>query len=147
MANLDKIETFSVAEVNARLPLVLRIMEDLRKAWLRCQDIRGKLQNFQRESMSHNSVEIVETMRRLKVEEEALEREIKGLEDEVSQIGGIVRDPRRGVVDFFSVRDGQLIFLVWTLGEEMVEFWHELDAGIVDKRSISEGSPPALSDV
>ncbi len=140
MADLKRVETFNVDEVNARLPLVRRIVEDLRNSWIRCKQIRTRLRNFQRESVDNHSVELRETMRRLREEEQLLEREITNLEEEANQIGAIVRDPRRGVVDFFSVRDGHLIYLVWTHGEHQVAFWRKLDARLIDKKPISEGS-------
>ncbi len=140
MADLEKVETFSVDEVNARLPLVRRIVEDLRNSSIRCQQIRTRLRNFQRESVDNHSIELLETMNRLREEEQLLEREIANLEEEANQIGAIVRDPRRGVVDFFSVRSGHLIYLVWTLGEEQVAFWRKLDARLKDKKPISQCS-------
>ena len=41
----------------------------------------------------------------------------------------IVRDLGRGLVDFPAMRDGEEIYLCWTVGEPSVSHWHDLDAG------------------
>ena len=38
MTDLSNIEIFTVTEVNERLPLVRRVMHDLRDAWIRRRD-------------------------------------------------------------------------------------------------------------
>jgi hypothetical protein len=40
-----------------------------------------------------------------------------------------VKDLRRGLLDFPSLREGREVFLCWEKDEEDIEFWHELEAG------------------
>jgi len=40
-----------------------------------------------------------------------------------------VKDLRRGLLDFPSLRNGQEVFLCWEKDEEDIEFWHDLEAG------------------
>ena len=40
-----------------------------------------------------------------------------------------IKDLRRGLLDFPSLRQGREVFLCWEKDEEDIEFWHELDAG------------------
>jgi hypothetical protein len=40
-----------------------------------------------------------------------------------------VKDLRRGLLDFPSLRDGREVFLCWEKDEEDIEFWHDLEAG------------------
>lgn len=44
-----------------------------------------------------------------------------------------VRDLDRGLIDFPSLRGDREVFLCWEDGEENVEFWHELEAGIAGR--------------
>jgi hypothetical protein len=40
-----------------------------------------------------------------------------------------VKDLRRGLLDFPSLRDGREVFLCWEKDEEDIEFWHDLETG------------------
>jgi hypothetical protein len=40
-----------------------------------------------------------------------------------------VKDLRRGLLDFPSLRNGREVFLCWEKDEDDIEFWHDLEAG------------------
>ena len=40
-----------------------------------------------------------------------------------------VKDLKRGLIDFPSLRDGREVFLCWERDEEDIEFWHDLETG------------------
>jgi hypothetical protein len=40
-----------------------------------------------------------------------------------------IKDLDRGLVDFPAIIGGREVFLCWEQDEEVVEFWHDLDAG------------------
>lgn len=48
----------------------------------------------------------------------------------------VLRDPRRGLVDFPAIRDGAEVYLCWQLDEQRVEWWHEPDAGFAGRRPL-----------
>jgi hypothetical protein len=41
----------------------------------------------------------------------------------------VVRDIDRGLIDFPALRDGEEVYLCWELGEDDIEYWHDLEAG------------------
>lgn len=41
----------------------------------------------------------------------------------------LIKDLNRGLVDFPAIIGGKEVFLCWEQDEEVVEFWHDLDAG------------------
>ena len=43
----------------------------------------------------------------------------------------MLRDLDRGLVDFPSLRDGREVYLCWVDGEPDIEYWHDLDAGLL----------------
>lgn len=47
----------------------------------------------------------------------------------LEEAGIVVRRIEEGLIDFLSERDGKEIFLCWRLGEESVDFWHDLESG------------------
>ena len=40
-----------------------------------------------------------------------------------------IKDLRRGLIDFPSLREGREIFLCWEKDEEDIEYWHDLESG------------------
>ena len=40
-----------------------------------------------------------------------------------------IKDIERGLLDFPAIIGGNEVFLCWELGEENIEFWHELETG------------------
>jgi hypothetical protein len=55
--------------------------------------------------------------------------EVRRLLTEVNEIGVVVRDVDRGLVDFPALIGGREAYLCWELGEDEVAYWHDLDAG------------------
>ena len=55
--------------------------------------------------------------------------EVRRLLSALQEAGIVVRDIDRGLIDFPAIEDGREVYLCWQLGEEQVEYWHELDAG------------------
>jgi hypothetical protein len=60
------------------------------------------------------------------------------LVERIQTHGCIVKDVDLGLLDFPSLRDGEIINLCWKLGETEVAFWHGLDEGFVARKPIAE---------
>jgi hypothetical protein len=55
--------------------------------------------------------------------------EVRRMLETVAQAGIVLRDIDRGLIDFPAMLDGREIYLCWELGEEEVDYWHELEGG------------------
>ena len=63
------------------------------------------------------------------------------LKDSVAQIHSLgveVKDVNRGLIDFPSLREGELVYLCWVFGEEEVCFWHTLEAGFAGRQPLTD---------
>lgn len=62
----------------------------------------------------------------------------------IGSLGAIVKDLEAGLVDFYSVRDGEPVFLCWQLGEPSVAHWHAVDEGFAGRQPLegAEYQPP-----
>lgn len=62
-------------------------------------------------------------------------RYIQALEDihdsmqAVHEMGVIVKDLEQGLCDFPYILDDRIVYLCWKLGEEHIEWWHDIDSG------------------
>jgi hypothetical protein len=55
---------------------------------------------------------------------------------ELDDLGVVVKDPDRGLLDFPAVRDGEEVELCWHVGEQSVEEWHAIGAGFTGRKPI-----------
>jgi len=79
-----------------------------------------------------------EEVARVRAEARALVLEYRAAWDELEAMGGVVKDPRRGLVDFYGRVDGQLVFLCWQYGEETVSHYHALEEGFPGRKAIED---------
>lgn len=68
---------------------------------------------------------------------------LRGAEDDlvtalrgVEELGVQLKDPRSGLVDFLSYRNGQLVELCWQLGEDRVAHWHRIGEGYPGRKPL-----------
>ena len=47
---------------------------------------------------------------------------------QLEELGCVLKDLAQGLVDFYVMREGELVFLCWKQGEERIRFWHPLEA-------------------
>jgi hypothetical protein len=55
--------------------------------------------------------------------------EVRRLLETIEQSGIVLRDIDRGLVDFPALIDGREVYLCWELGEDDVDYWHDLETG------------------
>ena len=71
--------------------------------------------------------------------DEQLEREaeaVAGAVEELQELGVLVKDLDRGLVDFPALRDGEEVLLCWQVGEDEVSFWHGLEEGFAGRKPL-----------
>jgi hypothetical protein len=54
----------------------------------------------------------------------------------IDALGITLRDIESGLIDFPALASGRQIWLCWRLGEDDVEWWHEVSTGFSDRRPI-----------
>ncbi len=57
---------------------------------------------------------------------------------EVEGLGGVLKDPREGLVDFYGKVGERLVWLCWKFGETRIDHYHQLDEGFSGRRRIEE---------
>jgi hypothetical protein len=55
---------------------------------------------------------------------------------ELEELGVLVKDAARGLVDFPSLRDGEVVELCWLDGEEAVTHWHRVGEGFAGRQRL-----------
>jgi hypothetical protein len=63
--------------------------------------------------------------------------EVRRLLVELQELGLVVRDIDRGLIDFPAIIEGREVYLCWQRGEEEVGHWHDLDGGYGGRRPLT----------
>lgn len=55
----------------------------------------------------------------------------------LQELGIEVKDPYRGLIDFYHEREGEVVFLCYLLGEPGIQAWHTLDGGFAGRQPLA----------
>jgi len=114
---------FTVEEANRLIPRVKAIVEGLRKIRQRLLAHRTAAEVVAQKAGGNGGSG--EASRYLFEYSETFRRGLAQLE----AIGVLLKDVERGLIDFPHWRDGREVYLCWELGEERIDYWHDIDAG------------------
>jgi len=121
---------FSLDEADRTIPLVRRIVRDIRDEYRDLQQPLRRLREFEQQEAPGE----VDQLRR---DIDRRSRRLNGFLDELIALGCHFKDFDLGLVDFFSRLDGRPVHLCWKLGEPRIAWWHEIDAGFAGRRPIA----------
>lgn len=76
------------------------------------------------------------SVRQLKVELVERVEQYHAAWSEVEEMGAVLKDARAGLLDFYGLIDGKLVWLCWKYGEEGVCHYHGLDEGFSGRKPI-----------
>ncbi|MBI4604764.1 MAG: DUF2203 family protein [Planctomycetes bacterium] len=126
-------EALAAEDVLKRVPLLKRIVRDVVDTFETRRKRKERLEELTVISRKFCSSEIEETLNSLRREVNDCDRALETYEKETRDLGGIPKDPGRGLVYFYSYRDSRKIFLVWELRDPDILSWHELDESFSDR--------------
>lgn len=67
---------------------------------------------------------------------DAIARRLQETIEGVHQHGCLIKDLSLGLVDFPTMYHGREVYLCWMLGEESIQFWHEVEEGFRGRKPI-----------
>ena len=120
---------YDIDAANARIPVVREVLTLLR-------DQLAELARLREESLAPELEE---------ADARRLELRISGIVDQmhasVARIDGwsiTLRDIGTGLIDFPALVNGREVCLCWQLGEDEVEWWHEMSTGFAGRLPLAE---------
>ncbi len=127
---------FSVTQANRALVLVRRIVADIVREYRRFRALEQDYQSYD----AKGNIVLAEQARE---DYARIFHHLSELREELEEIGCELKDYDLGLVDFPARLDGRTVVLCWKLGEQNVEFWHDVDAGYTARRPIPQGASQA----
>jgi hypothetical protein len=124
------VKIFKLEEANAMLPTLRPLLQTLcdRRRALAIAQLEADIARGFRESVE------VSAPRRRHVR--ALQDGVLEMIETIHRHGCTVKDVDLGLVDFLALRGGRLVNLCWKMDEQHVSFWHGLDEGFADRKSV-----------
>jgi hypothetical protein len=115
---------FTVEEANALLPSVREILRRIQRSRRRLAAYRNEAQQAAEGAEQGGGGMEGGTLYAIILTSFTTEM------SELEALGVQLKDFERGLVDFPSLRDGQVVLLCWQMGEgDQLEWWHDIDAG------------------
>lgn len=125
---------FTLEEAERTLPLLRRILTDLRTEYRVWQDALGEYELLTG-GVRADDGETDELITARRAVTESADR-ISAYLGEIEAIGCLFKGFDAGLVDFYTLRDDRLVFLCWRVDEEHITHWHDVDAGYAGRQPI-----------
>lgn len=123
---------FTVEEANDLLPVVRPKLEEIRARYASNAALRGSLKLAATAAADSGGGGLRGGTTYVK----SLYK-IGKLTTEIDELGVQLKDYSRGLIDFPSERNGQIVLLCWQLGEDSrIEWWHEIEAGFAGRKPL-----------
>jgi hypothetical protein len=139
---------WTVDEANARIETLGELLDEMREWAARRSRVHLELKRLgdfwgaELDAPDHADHHLKE---RLEAESRNLSRRLDEAIASLRAEAIEVKELGDGLVDFYSVQDGELSFLCWRRGEPSVGFFHPLAGGFRNRRPIPDRAPPATS--
>jgi hypothetical protein len=127
---------YTLEEARALLPEVIPTVTRLRDAYV---ELRARRATFAAETRGASGDGQLLANPWEKGDETRLERmgeQLKQSAEALERWGIEVKDPERGLIDFYSEREGRTVYLCFLLGEHDIEYWHELAGGFAGRQAL-----------
>jgi hypothetical protein len=122
---------YSLEEATEALPLVVELLERMRRARARLTDAEAR-EALSEATPTNGGGDPGRTVSEGFLE---LREALIGLQ----AMDVVLRDLEKGLIDFPTLRDGREVYLCWQEGEDGIAFWHEVDAGFAGRRPLDDG--------
>lgn len=129
MDEMNQLKVFTAEEANRLLP---KLTEAIKELQVNQDEVQAK-------EVEIDSLELLYPTAEGEKPTLAVAREIEkynglvnrfySLLDEIHGMGCFLKDIEAGLVDFYSLYQGKVVYLCWKLGEPEVGFWHEVGSG------------------
>ena len=128
---MDEDRLFTVAEAQTLLPRLRTLLGQIGEEWERIRELNPEIQkardNSPLDGFSKFGVEYVESVSHLLT-----------LIHQIKDLGVLLKDADKGLCDFPYVKGGRVVYLCWQLGEDSIQYWHDIETGFTGREPLDE---------
>ena len=122
---------FTLSEAQNLLPRLRSLLSEIGTEWNHIRELNPDVQkardNAALDGFSKSGVEYVESVSHLMF-----------LIHQIKDLGVLLKDADKGLCDFPYVRQGRVVYLCWQLGEDQIQYWHEIETGFAGREPLDE---------
>ena len=122
---------FTRDEANGLLGRLRPLVLDLQEEWERIKALNPEIQKTREKALmdafSPHGVEYVESVSHLML-----------VMRQVREMGVPVKDLDKGLCDFPYLKQDRVVYLCWQLGEDSIEYWHDVESGFSGREPLGE---------
>jgi hypothetical protein len=127
---------FTLEEAEALLPELREEIAAMQACKREIDGLRGVLSHAAQRATGNGHVQDEEVLAATRRRAEAFVDELNARLAGINALGVELKSIDEGLLDFPSERAGRTVYLCWRLGEERIEWWHELDAGFAGRQPL-----------
>jgi hypothetical protein len=132
------VRLYTVEEAREALPVVRPLLQDLVEATAEVHRLQAVVTATRRASLADGNL-VADAMDETPEEDSPLmvaQVAARRCMSELAEMGIEVKDPARGLIDFYHRRDGDVVFLCYLLGEPDILYWHTLQGGFAGRQPL-----------
>lgn len=132
-------KVYTPREVNSLIPRLLEIFAGIDQVRQKIRQIKKRLDVLEMIWGDEINKEGNTDRREYLHFQDELENAGKEYEDlgkKIAEMEGILKSVDHGIVDFYGIMEGRLVFLCWKRGEDRLTQYHHLDEGFECRKSI-----------
>ncbi len=122
---------FTFAEAQSLLPRLRTLLEEIGEEWQHMRDLNPEIQKARDsaalDGFSKSGVEYVESVSHL-----------MSLIHQIRDMGVLLKDADKGLCDFPYLKAGRVVYLCWQLGEDSIQYWHDIETGFAGREPLDE---------
>ncbi len=131
---MEEARIFTLEEAERTLPLLRRILTDLRAEYRIWQDAGADYELLTAGARADRG-ESEELLAARRAMTDSADR-ISGYLDEIAAIGCLFKGFDAGLVDFYTLREDRLVFLCWRVDEDHITHWHDVESGYAGRQPV-----------
>lgn len=127
---------YTLEDARALLPQVIPVLERLRIAYTELRAAQAAVAAHSRGASADGSLIANPWEKGGEDTMGALSDNLQSAARRLDSWGIELKDPEKGLIDFFHRREGRTVYLCYLLGEPEITFWHELSAGFAGRQPV-----------
>ena len=128
MDEMNQLKVFTAEEANRLLPKLTDMITALQAHHRKILAKEVEIDALELLYPSQDETPSSEIAKEIEIYNESVSR-FYALIDEIHEMGCLLKDIETGLLDFYGVYQGKVVYLCWRLGEPEVGFWHEVGRG------------------
>ena len=121
-------KTFTLDEAKTLLPVLSALLERARTAAVRAGTLENEMQELSQRIFLSGGLHVdVPAAAKRRAEREKAMEEARATVEEISEIGVQVAELEDGGLEFPHLLDGRTVLLCWSLGDEEILHWREVE--------------------